>query len=48
MRIIDLLRKLIRGQDAAPAPKSLEGSVREIQQKFMNAARENGKPRIGA
>ena len=48
MGILRLLRRLISKEGTRPAPKSVDGTVRELQRKLMSAARDNGKPRIGA
>ena len=47
MRILNLLKRLFRKKEASPTPPALDSTVREIQRKLMNAARENGRPRIG-
>ena len=48
MRILNLLRRLFTRQEARPAPQAVDSTVKEIQRKLMDAARENGRPRIGA
>ena len=47
MGILKLFRRLLQRGAAKPAPKA-DDAVRELQKKLMSAARENGRPRIGA
>lgn len=48
MRILNLLRRFFHRQETRSAPQALDSTVKEIQRKLLDAARENGKPRIGA
>ena len=47
MRILNLLKRLLLKEVTPPKPPAADSAVREIQQKLMSAARENGMPRIG-
>ena len=48
MKLLRRLRRKKVRADPPGAPAEVGATVKELQRKLLNSARENGKPRVGA